>query len=122
MILGHLVSDVITRVTDSFNNPFECVNTEMMCRAIQDNNEVMFSAGLTGDKITIGSMDGIGLYPSLKLEETLAIVQEMTRNSNLTFDFLSFGHFRYLTSISLLYKYVSLISNHQFILYRHKYC
>ena len=37
-------------------------------------------------KVLIGSMDAVGLYPSLKINETLAILEIMIMESEITFE------------------------------------
>ena len=56
-----------------------------MCRAIQDLNSRLKVTWFDKNKIRIGSMDAIGLYPNLKLDESLKILQEMVMKSDMDF-------------------------------------
>ena len=38
MNLGNLISDVLRRVSDSYESPTECISSEMMCQGIRDAN------------------------------------------------------------------------------------
>ena len=63
---------VATRISDCYISPTEFQNTEEVCRGIQDVNKILADVDKE-EEIVIGSMDAVGLYPSLKIEETVGI-------------------------------------------------
>ena len=85
IILGQLMSTILEKVADSYEDGQECISTEMLCRQIEDTNKAMVEAGVAPDDIAIGSLDAISLYPSLKLQETLDIITEMVQQANINF-------------------------------------
>ena len=85
MILGNLMSTLLERVADSYNDANECINTETMCRGLDDANKAIFAAGEDPNKFTVGSIDAIALYPSLKVESTVKIIKQMVIESEVDF-------------------------------------
>ena len=57
----------------------------MMCRSIEEANLKLFYQKVPASHITIGSMDAVALFPSLKLEGSLKIVKCMIQESKVDF-------------------------------------
>ena len=76
---------VVTRISDCYNSPTECQNTEEVCRGIQDVNKILADVDKE-EEIVIGSMDAVGLYPSLKIEETVGICLDMALKAKMKFE------------------------------------
>ena len=59
MILGNMMSDVLRRVSDSYESSTECVSTEMMCRGIKEANSRIRLQEVDPNQVVIGSMDAV---------------------------------------------------------------
>ena len=57
----------------------------MMCRGVEEVNKKLSDLGEDPQNIASGSMDAVGLYPSLKVAETVSIVKEMVGKSYIDF-------------------------------------
>ena len=83
MVLGNLVSEVLERIADAEQNEHECINTEMLCREVQDANIRIKQNNVSREDVVIGSLDAVALYPSLKLQETSDIIHNMVLQSEV---------------------------------------
>ena len=76
-VLSDLLSEFLDIVSDSYNSSLECDSTEDLARAVQDSNLKMYKNDkIEPDKLTIGSMDAVALYPSLRVEQCKEITLE----------------------------------------------
>ena len=90
-ILADLVSNLADRFSDAAEAETECDSTEEMCRGIEIANRKVHDMfgdntiqNTTNNTVVLGSMDAIALYPSLRLDQALAICLEMALETDLT--------------------------------------
>ena len=81
------MSNLADRFSDAAEAETECDSTEEMCRGIEIANRKVHDNTIqntTNNTVVLGSMDAIALYPSLRLDQALAICLEMALETDLT--------------------------------------
>ena len=85
MHFGELVSTILDRVSDAACDPHECISSEQMCRGLQDANARLSREKVDPERVILGSMDAVGLFPSLKINESLRILKIMLLESEISY-------------------------------------